>query len=346
VPDMKILYLHCNQPCYVAEPLFHGLRSVLGNQCVDVPRYDSLYQQSTKKFSRSLRGEGFTLYGQLKDDDELINHRYFWLGKLDEYDYVVIANIWDMGDMYLKIRSLIPEKKIVLIDGYDQPNIYPFAKRYLKNLWPMMTIIRKSIYFKREFVSPLFGYGLQDLIPRIFHPLFQCILPIHKKVKPISFSIPAGKITQVDWLKKTKDFPTHIVDQEIATNLKSGFYSKIASDKYCFNKESEYYEDLKKTRWGITTRRAGWDCLRHYELAANGCILCFRDLDDKPITAAPHGLNSTNSISYSNHSDLLHKIRSINCNEGIAMQERSYKWVRQQTTNYRANYFLQQIQEQ
>ena len=51
-----------------------------------------------------------------------------------------------------------------------------------------------------------------------------------------------------------------------------------APTSYAFEDEHAYYEDLRRARYGITVKRAGWDCLRHYELAANGCVPCFRAL--------------------------------------------------------------------
>ena len=35
---MKVLYFHHNQPDYLAESLLHRLRTLLGKNCVDVPR--------------------------------------------------------------------------------------------------------------------------------------------------------------------------------------------------------------------------------------------------------------------------------------------------------------------
>ena len=59
---MKVLYLHHNQPDYLAESLLHGLRTLLGKNCVDVPRYDSMYTPITDKMRSKLRGNGFTLF--------------------------------------------------------------------------------------------------------------------------------------------------------------------------------------------------------------------------------------------------------------------------------------------
>lgn len=48
---------------------------------------------------------------------------------------------------------------------------------------------------------------------------------------------------------------------------------------YIYNTESEYYEDYQRSYYAITYRKGGWDCMRHYEILANGCIPYFVDLN-------------------------------------------------------------------
>ena len=42
--------------------------------------------------------------------------------------------------------------------------------------------------------------------------------------------------------------------------------------------EKEYHEMYQRARFAITMKKGGWDCLRHYEILANGCIPIFQDL--------------------------------------------------------------------
>src|SRR5204863_8665429 len=90
---------------------------------------------------------------------------------------------------------------------------------------------------------------------------------------------------------KANLLPRHIVDPEVRARVAG------ASAAYAFDSEADYYADLQRARFGITTRRSGWDCLRHYEIAANGAVPCFRDLTLKASTCAPHGLGDDNSVS-------------------------------------------------
>jgi len=81
--------------------------------------------------------------------------------------------------------------------------------------------------------------------------------------------------------------------------------------------------------------------MRHYELAANGCVICFRDLDLKPETCAPHGLNESNCIIYHNFEELHEKILSLTDDNYSNLQEKTYQWVSNCATVARAKQFLE-----
>lgn len=336
---MKVLFLHHNQPDYLAESLFHGLRSLLGKDCVDVPRYDSLYAPLTGGMRAKLRGHGFTLYGLLGDIPELAEERFFWQKDLDQYDLIVVANIWEQWELFWKLSFTVPCDRLAILDGHDIPAFFPYSSlaHRLKTIpWSYLTPVSKVKYFKRELIGEGAAYSLDRFWPR---PLRKYIgLP--ENSKPISFSIPEEKITQVNPLDKVKDFPTHIVDPDVAGYFKNSFYSSTGSDKHIFSSEDDYLEDLRRSRFGITTKRAGWDCLRHYELAANGCVLCFRDLDAKPEFCAPHGLNSANCISYQDVDDLTAKLNALSDTDYARLQKNTYHWIYQNTTIARAQDFI------
>jgi hypothetical protein len=56
------------------------------------------------------------------------------------------------------------------------------------------------------------------------------------------------------------------------------------SSNYLFGagEEANYYNMYKNSMFAITKKKGGWDCLRHYEILANGCIPIFEDLDKCP----------------------------------------------------------------
>jgi hypothetical protein len=85
-------------------------------------------------------------------------------------------------------------------------------------------------------------------------------------IHPIGFSIPKEKLVQ-SIPKKTTILATSIPGQ---------------LDTYIFNKEEDYYNDYKQSIFAITTKKAGWDCMRHYEILANGCIPFFPTIEKCP----------------------------------------------------------------
>lgn len=85
-------------------------------------------------------------------------------------------------------------------------------------------------------------------------------------IYPISFSIPECKILKTP-KTKVKDFAT-IIPGDMST--------------YIFNDEKSYYEDYAVSIFGKTCKKGGWDCMRHYEIMANGCIPWFDNLENCP----------------------------------------------------------------
>ena len=99
----------------------------------------------------------------------------------------------------------------------------------------------KSLYFKRE---------LNEKVSNIL---------------PISFAIPKSKI-----VKNINQNPKYLLAPLIPGKL----------DTYIYEKERDYYDMYFNSLFALTYKKAGWDCLRHYEILANGCIPLFLDLKD------------------------------------------------------------------
>jgi hypothetical protein len=88
-----------------------------------------------------------------------------------------------------------------------------------------------------------------------------------QNVLPISFAIPKDKI-----LKEVDQKPNNLLAPLVPGKLKT----------YIYNDEKSYYEMYSKSVFAITNKKAGWDCLRHYEILMNGCIPLFLDLKSCP----------------------------------------------------------------
>lgn len=83
---------------------------------------------------------------------------------------------------------------------------------------------------------------------------------------PISFSIPRQFIVE----------SVPVKTQVLATCIPG------KPDTYVFDNQDDYYDDYRKSMFALTTVKGGWDCYRHYEILANGCIPLFPALETCP----------------------------------------------------------------
>jgi hypothetical protein len=77
----------------------------------------------------------------------------------------------------------------------------------------------------------------------------------------------------------------------IRSSIKNQIISKMnPMDKssYIFNTEKEYYNEYNKSFFAITCKKAGWDCLRHYEIIMSHCVPHFIDLEKCPTNTMKH----------------------------------------------------------
>ena len=228
---MKILYISKGRkPDYQCDMLFHGLRSLLGPDVVDVNRIWFMYADSFGPGKHDLSecyGRGFTLYGLLADDSNVdrtdirkkIKNRYF--------DLIIYGSVHRDRSFFNKVRSNYPPSKIIFIDGEDEPGT--------------ASVLGQGIYFKRELVDA-------DALP-------------------IQFAIPKEKIVP-EIPMKTRQISPH-APWEIPPGPR-------------YEKESDYYKDYGQSYFAKTRKKAGWDCLRHYEIMAAGALPYFERLEECP----------------------------------------------------------------
>jgi len=231
----------------------------------------------------------------------------------------------------MQFLDFLDPKRTVIIDGADSQNVFLYSGAYLRKpyFWFFPRLHRKYLYFKRELTPLSIRSCSYNLLPS---PLKRPIL------YPISFSFPEEKIFR-EVPPKTKMLSSHIVDPEISERIPG------SSSKHLFSSEMDYYRDLQTSRFGITTKRAGWDCMRHYEIAANGAVLCFRNLLDKPTTCAPHGLSTGNCVQYQNANDLFDQIGRMPEEEYQRLVQGGREWILENTTVKRAKYVIETVRK-
>jgi len=335
---MKVLFINSNIPDYVCEALFHGLRSLLGNDCVDIPRIDSMYSPLNEGVKAKLGNNGFSIYGLLEDNPELVGRRFYWQRDIESYDLIVIADVWENWGVFWNLYKKYPNKKFAIIDGEDVPAAFPYNNmnfRIRKMPYSFLAPVRKVKYFKREVWSGAEYYGIEKYVPSFFANW----LKVPDAIYPISMSIPAEKITRISSDKKIQQFVSYIIDKDLA-GLTKAYHSDTGEKKHSFVNESDYYADLKMSRFGPTSKREGWDCLRHYEYAANGVVLCFKNLSAKHHKCAPYDLNSNNSIEYNDAQTLLNTVTNMPEREYLNLLDETYKWAESKTTKRVAAEFL------
>jgi hypothetical protein len=88
--------------------------------------------------------------------------------------------------------------------------------------------------------------------------------------------VPDRLVRPLDVTVKTQLHQTHVQDPEFTSET-----------GYKFTEEKDYYDDLARSFFGITMRKGGWDCMRHYELLAAGALVMFKHYDTKPAACAP-----------------------------------------------------------
>ncbi|HVW19439.1 MAG TPA: hypothetical protein VHB30_14425 [Solirubrobacteraceae bacterium] len=307
----RVLFLTPETEDYLADSLLHGLRTLLGPDCVDWPKREPLYDTFPSDRRGELYGRGFTLYGGLLEDIEVDRVAPLRRAAEGEFDLVVLGSVWQDWGLWAQLDGTLP---LVVLDGGDYPWPFPWSRSLLRRLrlwWGLPRRRRAAAFFKRELVH---GHGM----------------------RPIAFSIPRERIARRP-LRKTRLVPSHVVDPEVAERVG-------AATSYAFDSEDAYYDDLRASRFGVTTKREGWDAMRHYELAASGAIPCFRDLERKPESCAPHGLRpGVNCLSYGSADELLARIESLGPSEEERLRDGALTWAHANSTVVRAGQFLDAV---
>ena len=167
----------------------------------------------------------------------------------------------DREDIHKKIRSKYFDYVIygsiwrcqdhldLVLENYDKKKIV-FVDGEDTNAFNEERVKDGVVYFKRELYPDQRQVHLQEYM---------------QYVLPIGFAFPTNKVNGGQ--KK---------ERRVA-------YSDPRDKKtYVFNTEAEYYQDYQFSKYAYTTQKAGWDCLRHYEIMGNGCIPLFPDIANAP----------------------------------------------------------------
>ncbi len=153
---------------------------------------------------------------------------------------------------------------------------------------------------------------------------------------PITFSIPEDKLCAFEnvYTCKTK----------ILSNLIPG-----DTRTYIYHTEEDYYNEYKKSYFAITTKKGGWDCMRHYEILANGCIPYFIDIEQCPqytLHLCPKLLFIEANVLYDRFkTKTMDSLTDKDRNEYYALLRKLYDYTKNHLTTYQmAKYVLRVTQ--
>jgi len=255
----KILYTrNTTSQDYLADCVFHGLHQLDDLEITDAPRMWYMYSNEFKpKGSRNLSdiyGRGFTMWGHMEETS--IDRSDIEQKIVNHYFDLVICSRTDEASPYIElILEHYKANDIISLCGRDEIHIDP-------------RLIGNSSYFIREIINE----QNNGKYPGGWNwPEFNS-----DRVFPISFAFPKVKIQTP--LPKTRAW----------SNVQPGWGAQ-----YVHHTEQDYYNDYRQSLFGRTTKKSGWDCMRHYEIMACRCIPYFADLDGAPrnlMTTLPRDL--------------------------------------------------------
>ena len=153
-----------------------------------------------------------------------------------------MTTFWLIGDNNID-RTNIEEK---IKDQYYDLIIYGAIKR-CKDYYDLV-----SKYYPANKVILIDGNDETELDPLYEKHLYfkRELIENHKNLLPITFGIPTSKLT-IPNSNKIQEYASCIPGQP---------------ETYIFKDEKSYYEDYQKSFYGVTMKKAGWDCMRHYEI--------------------------------------------------------------------------------
>lgn len=254
--NMKILFISIgNEVDYQCDCLFHGLCSLSNIDVYILSDYKYMFQENEEKYLLKQYGMGFTITNRvsitkkhkhsIEQASQYICQKY--------YDFIVYGSIWRCDLLLDLVLQYYKKDSIAFIDGedfdfgvrkqYRVKGLIKLPKFYSKWRDKAIMMSNKGNYFKRE---------LRDCDRKYFYP--------------ISFAFPEENI--VDSIPEKKQPLATIIPGKLNT--------------YIYNNEIDYYKGYQISEFGITIKKGGWDCMRHYEILGNGCIPYFPCIIDSP----------------------------------------------------------------
>ena len=188
------------------------------------------------------------------------------LHNYDTYDPVAASKLYGKG---MTVTRVLPDIAVDRTDITSKIKNKYYDYIVYGHIWRFSGYLKEilSIYPKNKVIA-IDGEDEVNI-----HPSYGSLLYFkreidgmrHPNLFPIAFAMPTSKL----------NFNTPKT-QDIA------YITPLDRSTYIYNNEKDYYADYGRSRFGLTVKKAGWDCMRHYEILGNGCIPYFPDIERCP----------------------------------------------------------------
>jgi len=241
---MKVLYISSAKgPDYQCDLIFHGLRSILGPDVVDVNRLDYMYHRVGEAWT------AFTLYNLLNPDPEPDRSDIEAKIRNHHFDVILYGSVLRNRNFLPLVLDTYPRNRIGFIDGEDEidTSYIGYERIPPQNLhsWesPNYTVPKECPYFKRELTHTSRAIPISFGIPKE-----KVVDPIPEKIRLMALCDPRDRSTYI----------------------------------YQMENQAEYYKQYGESYFGFTRKQGGWDCMRHYEILASGAVPYFENIENCP----------------------------------------------------------------
>lgn len=198
------------------------------------------------------------MYNKYEHVDQLWGHGFTYANLLTDNPQV------DRSDIVWKIQGNVYDLIIISIHHTVQMS-YGWCENIISNIRnstkSMIAVV--DGHDLKEYNSNYLKYTNKFFKRELYDDVTE-LLPIH-------FAIPEEKIAIP--INKTQNF---------ANILPANGNSKYRRT-HKYTTEQEYYHDYAKSKFALTCKKGGWDCLRHYEILANNCVPIFTDIEQCPV---------------------------------------------------------------
>lgn len=300
---MKILFISSSRGIdYQCHCLFHGLCELKDVTVYIVNDQPFMFTDYPIERKSELYGMGFSISCRVPSNKRIVHEKAKALKNIEThyYDLVIYGEISRCLDLWDTVKNHYLKNEIICVEGSDF--MHPYLNRKLK----YGSTILKPFGYKK-------AIEVHDWVKRAEQTYYECLKhatvfkrELHRnyigECFPINFAIPKDNIV--------KDVPLK--------NRTMAFIVPGKIDTYIYKTEEDYYKGYQDAYWGTTYKKAGWDCLRHYEILCNGCIPYFPDIARCPETIMvtfPKSIIKYTNIIYENekydHEELNYYIRLL-----------------------------------